>query len=538
MATSILVFIEKDLPNLIKLIKEHFPTVNLKVVYKKENLLREIDEFEPHFIIAQLYKQSDLELVKHITSTNKLIIISESLEQDLAVKFLQHNIVDWILFDYLDRLSVTLKLLSEKKVINRPCSENLKMFLNVIENLSEFAVMVDPEGKIIVCNRTFKQNFKDPETIKGKSILSFISFEDREKFTQALRKSTANNFFEIPELKLDINGKEIITSVVGHGIHNDSGKIENYVCLLYNITEKKHYEYQLKESEQLFRKIADTAIFSVFIYQENKFVYVNPAALEVSGYSYDELMKMNFWDIIHPDFKDLVRERGIRRLRGEDVPSRYEFKIIRKDNTERWIDFNASFLEYKGKPAALGIALDITEKKLADDLLKSSHDFYLKLFNEFPALLWRTDVNGNLIFFNKTWLNFRGKDLEQEINDGWQKDIHPDDITFVVNDFKRYFSERKAFEMEYRIKNTEGAYRWVFIKGCPFYDANNQFAGFIGSGYDITEKKEYEEKISNLNEELKLKIKNLEDFKSIAVERELKMIELKEMIKQLQSKQQ
>lgn len=534
----ILVLLEEDFPELLKIIKKHFQTANIQIVNSREQLKKEIGKLKPQFIIAQLYKESDLELVEQITSVCPLIIVAKSIDQDLTVKFLHLGVVDWILLQDLDRLNVRLRLLSTRPNILTIDADNMRLFLNVIENLREFAIMTDLEGNILVCNKSFKQNFKSPEAIIGKNIISLILQEDRDKFKQALDNSKTNYFFEIPELNLDLDGKTFFVHVVGHSVHNESGQTENIVFLLNDITQRKQFEIQLKESEKLFRTVADTASFAIFIYQENRFVYVNPAAIEISGYSYEELMKMNFWDIIHPDYKDLVHERGIKRIQGKEVPARYEFKIIRKNNTERWIDFSGSFLEYKGKPAALGIAIDITENKIANDLLKSSQNFYMKLFNEFPALLWRTDVNGKLIYFNNTWLNFRGATLQEEINGAWQEAIHPDDANFVIKEFNSYFINKKAFEMEYRIKNKDGLYRWIFIQGCPFYDMNNQFAGYIGSGYDITEKKDYEEKINKLNEELKQKIKYLEDFKSIAIEREIKMIELKEIIQKLQSAQQ
>lgn len=80
---------------------------------------------------------------------------------------------------------------------------------------------------------------------------------------------------------------------------------------------------------------------------------------------------MRFWDIVHPDYRDLVRERGQRRLAGDPIPNTYEFKIIRKDGEERWIKFSGAYIsQYKGKPAAVATAYDITDMVEAQNKLQ------------------------------------------------------------------------------------------------------------------------------------------------------------------------
>ena len=101
----------------------------------------------------------------------------------------------------------------------------------------------------------------------------------------------------------------------------------------------------------------------VAIFQGTGHVYVNPAAVAMMGYSREELLHRSFIDYVHPDFRQMVMERRRARQRGEDVTSRYEIKILTKDGTELWVDFTAAPIEYDGKPAILGVGIDITERK-------------------------------------------------------------------------------------------------------------------------------------------------------------------------------
>lgn len=99
---------------------------------------------------------------------------------------------------------------------------------------------------------------------------------------------------------------------------------------------------------------------------------MNPAAEALTGYSRRELLRMDFWQILHPEYQPRVRQNGRRRLRGAEAPPRYEVKIIRKDGTERWLEYCGTPVEYGGKAAVLGTAVDITERKMAEEQLRLS----------------------------------------------------------------------------------------------------------------------------------------------------------------------
>ena len=121
--------------------------------------------------------------------------------------------------------------------------------------------------------------------------------------------------------------------------------------------------------ESLFRRLVENIGTAIFVYQDPKLVYVNPVCEKMLGYTEQELLSMNFWDFVHPDFRSLVKERGPARLAGADVQQRYQLKLVRKDGVERWMDFTGGLGEYHGKPAVIGVAYDITDLKHAEQML-------------------------------------------------------------------------------------------------------------------------------------------------------------------------
>lgn len=530
---NVLIYLDKEFPELINILSSNFKNINYELLKDKKKLQESLHNFHPDLVIIEFTDLNDSEILNQVYPHVPVIVITNESNLQLFYNLIESGAYDCISKYQIDRLPISIQIALKKHKNISFYNFHFDLPKNLLMKIPDYFIITDLSGNIFYYNESFQKLFTDDNDLDKLNIFSIIHPEDEEKFRKAFQKGTTELVIIFVEIRLIIENKTIFTEIFGHIIHSENGLPEKVVLILKNITERKELEKELKENELLFRAVSENASFAVFIYQDNKFIYLNPEALKISGYTLEEFMKMNFWDIVHPDFKDLVKQRGLARLRGEQVENRYEFKILCKDGTERWLDFTATLINYKGKTAALGIAMDITERKTAETLLKKSHDFYIKLFNEFPTLLWRTDEKGNVVFFNKTWLDFRGRTLDQEIQ-RWAEDIHPEDKNFVLNDFILAFARKENFNMEYRLKNFKGEYRYVHIEGCPFFDPDGRFIGFIGSGYDITEKKDFEEKIQKLNRELMEKVKDLEKFKTVSIDRELKMIELKEKIKSLQ----
>ncbi|HEY8241722.1 MAG TPA: PAS domain S-box protein, partial [Kiritimatiellia bacterium] len=144
-----------------------------------------------------------------------------------------------------------------------------------------------------------------------------------------------------------------------------------YCSLLVQIIEQKRSEEVLRASESKFRSVCEVTRASIFVFQGTQLIYVNPAAEQITGYTSAELYGMPFWGIIHPDYRELVRRRGLARQKGRPVPQRYEVKILTKAGETRWIDYSASMAEIGGQPAVLGVAFDITERMRTESELRT-----------------------------------------------------------------------------------------------------------------------------------------------------------------------
>jgi len=118
-----------------------------------------------------------------------------------------------------------------------------------------------------------------------------------------------------------------------------------------------------KQAEEKYRLLVENANDTIFIAQDSVMKFANPKAEDMTGYSIDELSSVPFIDLIHPEDRDMVLDRHVRRLRGEDLPSTYPFRIISKKGGELWVELNATPITWEGRPATLNFVRDITPQK-------------------------------------------------------------------------------------------------------------------------------------------------------------------------------
>ena len=118
-------------------------------------------------------------------------------------------------------------------------------------------------------------------------------------------------------------------------------------------------------------------------------------------------------------------------------------------------------------------------------------DLYKIIVEASPNMIWKAGTDALCDYFNKTWLNFTGRTLQQEMGNGWAEGVHPDDFDKCLSIYLEAFRKKEKFEMEYRLKRYDGEWRWLLDKGTPYY-LFGEFQGYIGSCLDVTERKEGE----------------------------------------------
>ncbi len=140
-----------------------------------------------------------------------------------------------------------------------------------------------------------------------------------------------------------------------------------------------------------------------------------------------------------------------------------------------------------------GIKRREEEREQARRVLEESEQRFRRVADSAPVMIWQSGPDALCTYFNRPWLEFRGRSIEKEVGDGWIEGIHPQDYDRCLKIYRDSFTSRRAFEMEYRLRRADGAYRWIIDRGVPIHLSDGTFTGFIGTGLDVTERKEAEE---------------------------------------------
>ena len=135
----------------------------------------------------------------------------------------------------------------------------------------------------------------------------------------------------------------------------------------------------------------------------------------------------------------------------------------------------------------LFLAAVIEERAIGETELRESESRFRIVADAAPVLIWMSGVDKLCTFFNKPWLEFTGRTLQEELRNGWADGVHPDDLQKCLKVYTEAFDARQPFDMQYRLRRNDGEYRWVSNQGVPRYDEQGKFAGYIGSCVDVTE---------------------------------------------------
>jgi PAS domain S-box-containing protein len=159
------------------------------------------------------------------------------------------------------------------------------------------------------------------------------------------------------------------------------------------------------------------------------------------------------------------------------------------------------FLVFASIPFMLLAALS-EEHEQAAQVVRESEERFRLVSNTAPVMIWMVGTDRRRTYVNQPWLQFTGRALEAELGNGWAEGIHKEDLKRYLETYSQAFDQRQSFAMEYRIRRNDGEYRWILDTGVPRFNADGNFAGYIGSCLDITDRKLAEDTLASVGRRL------------------------------------
>jgi PAS domain S-box-containing protein len=263
---------------------------------------------------------------------------------------------------------------------------------------------------------------------------------------------------------------------------------------LHDITEHKRTEQALRKSEEQYRLIIDNASEGIFVAQDGILRFLNPGVEAIWGYSREELLSLSFLDFIHPEDRDVVTATHFNRLQSRGGLKRTSFRIITKDGSIKWAEISDVLIEWEGKPATLNFATDITERKQAEEALRSEKDFAETLVETAQVIVLVLDTEGRIVRFNPYMEDISGYCLQEVQGKDWFTTFLPErDQERIRAIFSQAIDDIQTRSNVNPIVTKDGCERKIEWNDKTLKDADGNIVGLLAIGQDITERKRTEE---------------------------------------------
>jgi PAS domain S-box-containing protein len=366
--------------------------------------------------------------VKTVLETRKPVRFEGKLEEKVFENSLYPVLVNG---SEVQRIAIYVRDITERKRLEAMVKQTEEKHRNIYENAMEGIFQIDPDGRFISANPSLAHihGYDSPEglikTVNDIRSL-YIHPEDHHRLINLLFEQGTVQNYEARMHRKDGSLQWISTNV--RLVKDVGGKRLYYEGTMMDITNRKVAEEAFAESEERYRTAIEHSNDAVAIILGNKIQYVNRRFVEIFDYGKPEdMIDKPVSLVVHPDDRNKVLAINQRRQRGESVPSRYEFKGITKDARVIYIEVSAASIVYRGTPEYLVYLRDITERKVAEEVLRNERNRFRILSENAPFGIIMIDKEGVFQYINPKFKELFGYDLDEVPNSlEWFRKAFPD----------------------------------------------------------------------------------------------------------------
>jgi PAS domain S-box-containing protein len=318
-------------------------------------------------------------------------------------------------------------------------AENYKTMANYYTAIGEFEQALEFHKKYSSLHNSIytEENIKKLAELQAK-----YEIEKKEKEIELLTKDKSYHY----------RFKNVLIIIIVFGVLAIFFLLFLYIEKIKEVTIRKETEDKYIASEEKYKSLTESLKTAVYTFSlEGKFTYVNPAMLEITGYTEEELFNLSFFDIVHPHFKDMVMKTGFSRLKGEDVISNYEFKIITKKGEERWVEVSNVRTVINGMISILGTASDITDRKITEEKIIKSESQFRALFSSMDDLIIVLDRKGKYLEIAPTNPNLLYTPEEEMIGKTLHEVFQEEKATYFLNKIEESLNSQVPISIEYTL---------------------------------------------------------------------------------------
>ncbi|HEY7543389.1 MAG TPA: PAS domain S-box protein, partial [Blastocatellia bacterium] len=298
----------------------------------------------------------------------------------------------------------------------------------------------------------------------------------------------------------------------------EGDRVTGTITFIEDVTERVHREAMLRdqmlefealerknaalyqsvsESESRYRILSDQSLLGVYVIQDGKFRYVNPAYARMFGYEPEEIIDhIDPLDMILSADAEKLIDAIRSRLAGDNTPTSKELRGVRKDGTICHVESYGTLVTYNDRPAVLGTLLDITERKRADEEKRKTEERFRLVARATNDAVWDWNLVTNEVWWNEGVTALFGYTAEQVGSDAewWYENLHPEDKERVISGVHEVInSGGRSWTGEYRYRRADGTFAFIMDRGYVMYDDEGRPVRMLGAMADISERRMAEE---------------------------------------------
>ncbi|MEW5881951.1 MAG: PAS domain S-box protein [Pseudomonadota bacterium] len=324
----------------------------------------------------------------------------------------------------------------------------------------------------------------------------------RRAFRDAMASGAAGHDAEFRIVWPD--GRIRVHHSIGKFVRDAQGRLLEVVGTQQDITERKHAEQALADSERRFRATFEqAAVGMAHVAPDGRWLLVNDRLCEIVGYTREELLARSFQDITHPDDLERDLEQVRRLLAGQIGSYTLEKRYLRKDGSTVWINLTVALVRRgDGSPDYfVSVVEDISERKRAEILLRDAEERFRQLADNVNEVFWVSNPEKTaMLYVSSAYESIwgRSRDRLYESPHDWFEAVHPDDREHLHTAFLTRQASGEYDEI-YRIVRPDGEVRWIHDRAYPVRDSQGTVYRIVGTASDITDRKRIEDELRMLS---------------------------------------
>ncbi|HEY9103691.1 PAS domain S-box protein [Chitinimonas sp.] len=374
--------------------------------------------------------------------------------------------------------------------------QELALYGRVFEASSEGIVVTDAQGLIVAVNPALESlSGYSREELLGQPALALEHRLSGERLEKVLAIASSEGRWQGEFEALRKDGVVYPTMLSINAVLDASGTPSHYVSILSDLSIAKAAERKLAESERKFRAFVELSLVGLYVVQDGKLVYANPELARVLGYQNpDELIGLPVEAVTAPEDLALLRENHRRRLAGELDSVRYTYRAMRRDGSYLWTEAHGRLFEYQGRPAVIGIALDVSQRVEAE--LQSR--LAARVFESASEGILITDADSRIVAVNPAFTRITGYSAQQAIGKISRMLMRQDARAEFNHEMLDHLARDGHWQGEMRDRRLNGEWYPVWMSISAVRDDSDRISSYVGVFTDYTSRKEAENRLHYL----------------------------------------